>query len=101
MPPISLLPPPSKVGSFNIHPRYNETMHANDLAVLVLAEPLLLSGQLARPACLPTQPVGSLVGRNATASGWGAVEAGANSVQFLQIIDDLEILPNCLNSWLK
>lgn len=91
----------SKVANISVHPDYNRPPLANDLAVLRLVKPLDLTGPLTRPACLPRRPLARLVGRNATASGWGQVVPGERSGDQLQVIDDLPILADCLDEEIK
>jgi hypothetical protein len=64
----------------------------NDLAVLVLTEPISTS-LAAAAVCLPTQPVMTYVGEVATVAGWGAMGNGKDS-NVLQSLD-VEILDDC------
>ncbi|KAH9390643.1 hypothetical protein TYRP_022879 [Tyrophagus putrescentiae] len=73
------------------HSRYSELSLQNDIALLILAEPIDLEvmAEVARPICLPNRTDdstgSSLTGRMATVVGWGATaEGGSRLPELLQ-----------------
>ncbi|XP_077485203.1 transmembrane protease serine 9-like [Amblyomma americanum] len=59
------------------HPDYAQSTYTNDIALLVLSEPVTWS-RFVQPVCLPFGPLASetLEGRNAFIIGWGATKFG-------------------------
>lgn len=69
------------------HEQYNPDTTLNDIAILVLAQPIKFTPQ-AQPACLPS--AGESVADNTplTVAGWGLTKEGGSSVsQFLNQVD--------------
>ena len=73
------------------HPNYDDVELSNDIAILVLSEPVdLLAYPNIKPACLPfctryTDPY--FVGKSAIVSGWGTIGSGENSVSNLNEVE--------------
>jgi len=72
-----------------VHPDYDTTSHAYDIALLRLKKlPDMVPGEL-WPACLPSQTVDSYAGKTATVVGWGRTAGkSGSSARYLQ---DLEV----------
>ena len=69
-------PPKLKVRRVEIHPEYNKTNNRNDIAILKLILPLILTDDV-QPACLPDAsftPENS--GQMSFLSGWGLPKHG-------------------------
>ncbi|KAK8767401.1 hypothetical protein V5799_005822 [Amblyomma americanum] len=64
------------------HPDYAQNTYTNDIALLVLSEPVTWS-RFVQPVCLPFGPLATetLEGSNAFIVGWGATKFGECKVQ--------------------
>jgi len=78
------------IDQIHIHPRYDNSSHAYDIAILRLKEiPDLEPGEL-WPVCLPEEPVQSYGGSKATVIGWGKT-SGKQSFSSARILQELEV----------
>ncbi|CAL1527992.1 unnamed protein product [Lymnaea stagnalis] len=74
-----------------MHGDYNITTVENDIALLVLAQPLTFSDVI-QPICLPTAEQGVTAGEICLLAGWGATRGTANEMVLNQVL--LPIIPD-------
>ncbi|KAK0049144.1 serine protease hepsin [Biomphalaria pfeifferi] len=68
-----------------LHKNYNNETVANDIALLMLEQPLTYSN-LISPICLPTEDQGVNTGENCLLAGWGATRGTADQMVLNQVI---------------
>jgi len=84
-----------KVRRIYRHSRYNRDTHDNDIALLHLQEPAILSDYI-RPVCLPSQGDQIVPGKKCSVAGWGARKfLGQPTAPLLQVRPELRTKSEC------
>ncbi|KAH9494424.1 Transmembrane protease serine 3 [Bulinus truncatus] len=73
------------VAKIFMHTNYNNNTIANDIALLLLEQPLTYSNVI-RPICLPTEDQGVRAGENCLLAGWGATKGTADQLVLNQVV---------------
>ncbi|XP_059141387.1 trypsin-1-like [Physella acuta] len=74
-----------KVSQIILHDNFDNVSVANDIALLLLEEPLVFSDVI-RPVCLPTADQGVTEGEVCVMAGWGSTQGTADQMVLNQVL---------------
>ena len=82
------------IANIYVHPKYDPSTEANDIALIEVRDQFDLSTSDVRPVCLPAFANANYVGRTAKVIGWGDVNnAGQDSPVLMEV--DVTVVNDC------